>query len=229
MYFDMTYLIYVLPPLLISIWASAHVKSTYAKYKRVNNRRGYTAAMVARRILDDNGLQSIRLERVSGELTDHYDPSAGVIRLSDSTYNSTSVGALGVAAHECGHAVQHEVGYFPMKIRSAIIPITQIGSSLAMPLALIGIVMGFPLLTEIGILLFCAVVVFQLVTLPVEFNASRRAMKTLEQDLILEEDELQGARRVLTAAALTYVAALLVALGNLLRLLALRDRRNGRR
>lgn len=229
MYFDSTYLIYVVPALLISLWASVHVKSTFARYNQIGNRRGYTGAQVARRILDDNGLTSVRIERVSGSLTDHFDPSAGVIRLSDSTYSSTSVGAIGVAAHECGHAVQYDVGYFPMQVRRAIIPLTQIGSSVAIPLAVIGIILGFSLLTEIGILLFCAVVVFQLVTLPVEFNASRRAMRTLEEDGILEDDELRGARKVLTAAALTYVAALLVSIGNLLRLLALRDRRNGRR
>lgn len=229
MYFDSTYLIYVVPALLISLWASVHVKSTFARFNQVGNRRCITGAQAARRILDDNGLHSVRIERVSGSLTDHFDPSAGVIRLSDSTYSSTSVGAIGVAAHECGHAVQYDVGYFPMQVRRAIIPLTQIGSSVAIPLAVIGIIMGFSLLTEIGILLFCAVVVFQLVTLPVEFNASRRAMRTLEDDGILEDDELRGARKVLTAAALTYVAALLVSIGNLLRLLALRDRRNGRR
>ena len=229
MYFDSTYLIYVVPALLISLWASVHVKSTFARFNQVGNRRCITGAQAARRILDDNGLHSVRIERVSGSLTDHFDPSAGVIRLSDSTYSSTSVGAIGVAAHECGHAVQYDVGYFPMQVRRAIIPLTQIGSSMAIPLAVIGIIMGFSLLTEIGILLFCAVVVFQLVTLPVEFNASRRAMRTLEDDGILEDDELRGARKVLTAAALTYVAALLVSIGNLLRLLALRDRRNGRR
>ncbi len=226
---DMTYLIYVVPALLISMWASYNVNRTFNKYKTVYNSRGYTAATVARWILDKNGLSHIRLERVQGELTDHFDPTAGVVRLSDSTYDSTSVGALGVAAHECGHAVQHDVGYFPMTIRRAIIPLSQIGSTAAIPLAVLGLILGFPLLVEIGILLFCAVVVFQLVTLPVEFNASRRAMKTLESENILDGDELSGARKVLTAAALTYVAALLVALGNLLRLLALRGRRDGRR
>ncbi|MBQ4051638.1 MAG: zinc metallopeptidase [Oscillospiraceae bacterium] len=207
------------------MWASWNVKTTFAKYNKVGNRRGYTAAQIARRILDMNGLSHIRLERVSGDLTDHFDPSAGVVRLSDSTYNSTSVGALGVAAHECGHAVQYDKGYFPMKVRAAIIPMTQIGSSAAMPLALLGVALGLPFLVEIGILLFCAVVAFQLVTLPVEFNASRRAMQTLEEDRILEDDELKGSRKVLTAAALTYVAALLVALGNLLRLMSMRNNR----
>ena len=147
-----------------------------------------------------------------------------MIRLSDSTYNSTSVGALGVAAHEVGHAIQYGVGYFPIKVRNAFIPITQIGSSIAWPLAILGIILGFPLLTEVGILLFCAVVLFQLLTLPVEFNASHRAIRTLREDRILDEDELKGAKKVLAAAAMTYVAALIVAFANLLRLLALRNR-----
>ena len=188
------------------------------------NRKGYTAAMLARQILDENGLQHIRIERVAGELTDHYSPKEDVIRLSDSTYNSTSVGALGVAAHEVGHAIQYGVGYFPIKVRNAFIPITQIGSSIAWPLAILGIILGFPLLTEVGILLFCAVVLFQRLTLPVEFNASHRAICTLREDRILDEDELKGAKKVLAAAAMTYVAALIVAFANLLRLLALRNR-----
>lgn len=224
----MTYLIYVVPALLISLWAQYKVKSTFARYKNVFNRRGYTGAEVVRRILDENGLSSIRIERVSGELTDHYSPSEQVIRLSDATMNSASVGALGVAAHEVGHAIQHDQGYFPIKVRSAIIPISQIGSAAAIPLAILGFALGWGLLVEIGILLFCAVVAFQLVTLPVEFNASSRAIKTLEADGILAPDELKAAKKVLTAAALTYVAALAVALGNLLRLIALKNRRDGR-
>jgi len=225
MYFDSSYLIFVLPALLISMWASMQVKSTFSRYQQVHNRRGYTAAEVARQILNDNGLHHIRIERVSGNLTDHYDPAAGVIRLSDSTYHSSSVGAIGVAAHECGHAIQYAVGYFPMKIRKAIIPITNIGSQAAIPLAVLGFIMGAELLVNIGILLFCAVVAFQLITLPVEFNASGRALRTLEEENFLDEEELRGAKKVLSAAAMTYVAALLVAVGNLLRLLSMRDRR----
>lgn len=221
---DYYYWILVIPALLISLIAQVKVKSTYARYNRVPNRRGYTAAMLARQILDENGLQHIRIERVAGELTDHYSPKEDVIRLSDSTYNSTSVGALGVAAHEVGHAIQYGVGYVPIKVRNAFIPITQIGSSIAWPLAILGIILGFPLLTEVGILLFCAVVLFQLLTLPVEFNASHRAIRTLREDRILDEDELKGAKKVLAAAAMTYVAALIVAFANLLRLLALRNR-----
>ena len=221
---DYYYWILVIPAMIISLIAQIQVKSTFARYNRVPNRKGYTAAMLARQILDENGLQHIRIQRVAGELTDHYSPKEDVIRLSDSTYTSTSVGALGVAAHEVGHAIQYGVGYFPIKVRNAFIPITQIGSSIAWPLAILGIILGFPLLTEVGILLFCAVVLFQLLTLPVEFNASHRAICTLREDRILDEDELKGAKKVLAAAAMTYVAALIVAFANLLRLLALRNR-----
>lgn len=225
---DRYYLFLVIPALLISMWAQVQVKSTFARYNRVPNRRGYTGAMLARQILDENGLQHIRIERVAGQLSDHYSPKEDIIRLSDSTYNSTSVGALGVAAHEVGHAIQYDVGYFPIKIRNALIPITQVGSSVAIPLAVLGLILSFPLLTEIGILLFCAVVLFQLFTLPVEFNASRRAVRTLDEDGILDQDELKGAKKVLSAAAMTYVAALIVAIANLARLLALRDRNQRR-
>ena len=221
---DYYYWILVIPAMIISLIAQIQVKSTFARYNRVPNRKGYTAAMLARQSLDENGLQHIRIERVAGELTDHYSPKEDVIRLSDSTYNSTSVGALGVAAHEVGHAIKYGVGYFPIKVRNAFIPITQIGSSVAWPLAILGIILGFPLLTEVGILLFCAVVLFQLLTLPVEFNASHRAIRTLREDRILDEDELKDAKKVLAAAAMTYVAALIVAFANLLRLLALRNR-----
>lgn len=224
MFWDYYYVVLVIPALIIAMIAQVQVKTTFRRYSGVPNRRQYTGAMVARQILDANGLTNIRLERVAGELSDHYDPRAGVIRLSDSTFNSTSVGAIGVAAHEVGHAIQHQVGYLPIKIRNAIIPVTQLGSSLAIPIAVVGLIMGADILVQVGILLFCAVVAFQLITLPVEFNASRRAMNTLENDHILEGDELRGARKVLSAAAMTYVASLIVAVANLLRLLALRDR-----
>ncbi len=224
MFLDYYYIVLVVPTLIFALIAQVQVKSTFNRYSHVLSRRQYTGAMVARQILDANGLTNIRLERVAGELSDHYDPRAGVIRLSDSTYNSTSVGAIGVAAHEVGHAIQYQVGYLPIKIRNAIIPVTQLGSSLAIPIAVVGLIMGMDLLVQVGILLFCAVVVFQLITLPVEFNASRRAMETLDKDHILEGDELRGARKVLSAAAMTYVASLIVAVANLLRLLALRNR-----
>ena len=211
-WFDVGYGL-VIVGLIISLWASWNVKSTFRRYQNDRNSRGLTAAQVARQILDDNGLYQIRIEQIAGNLTDHYDPSGNVIRLSESVYNSTSVAAIGVAAHECGHAVQHEVNYVPMQVRSAIIPITQIGSRFWYIIFVLGMVfsnsyIGAPL-QMIGILLFTLIVVFQLVTLPVEFNASRRAMQTLESRYILSGDELTKARKVLTAAALTYVAALL--------------------
>ncbi len=225
-YFDIYYLYFILPALIFTIWAQVRLKSTYAKYGRIFNRSGMTGAEAARYILDQNGLQHIRIERVSGQLTDHYSPKEGVIRLSDSTYAAGTIGAVGVAAHECGHAIQYDVGYLPIKIRNAIIPVTQIGSQLAWPLFVIGLIFQFGILLDIGILLFFAVTVFQLITLPVEFNASRRAMATLESSSMLAEDELKGARKVLTAAAMTYVAALATALANLLRMIALRGRRD---
>lgn len=224
-YFDSYYLFLVVPALLIAMWAQFNVQTTFRKYNRISNSRGLTADQAARQILDDNGLYQVSIERVPGKLSDHYDPKANVIRLSDSTYGSISVGAIGVAAHEAGHAVQYATGYFPTKIRSVLIPITQIGSSIAIPLAIFGIVFSFYPLVTIGILLFCSVVLFQLITLPVEFNASRRALKTLDESRMLEGEELIVAKRVLRAAALTYVAGLLVAVANLVRLIALSNRR----
>ncbi|MFZ2538356.1 MAG: zinc metallopeptidase [Oscillospiraceae bacterium] len=223
-YMDQYYLMLVIPAALIALWAQIKVKSTFNKYNQFKTSRGNTAAMVARQILDRNGLQNVAIERVAGTLSDHYDPRQNVIRLSDTVYNSTSVGAIGVAAHEVGHAVQYATNYAPIKIRAALIPVTNIGSSIALPLAIIGIAMGSQLLTGVGIILFSAVVIFQLVTLPVEFNASSRAIKTLDEDMLLDGEELAGAKKVLSAAALTYVAALIVAIANLLRLILLRNR-----
>lgn len=212
---------------LVALLASFNVNHTYKKYSQMMNRRGYTADQIARMILDQNGLYNVAIERVSGSLTDHFDPNANVIRLSDSVYGKTSAAAIGVAAHECGHAVQYAEQYSPMKIRSAIIPITNIGSSLAYPLVILGIILGgFRPLITIGIWLFIAVVAFQLVTLPVEFNASGRALKTLEQSGYLDDDELAQSKKVLTAAALTYVAALFTAIAQLIRLVAISNRRN---
>ena len=230
-FFDVGYVL-VLIGLLISLWASWNVKSTFRRYQNIRNSRGLTAAQVARQILDDNGLYQIRIERISGNLTDHYDPKGNVIRLSDSVHDSASVAAIGVAAHECGHAVQHAVNYFPMQIRSAIIPVTQLGSRLWYIVFVLGLIFsnsyaGMPL-QMIGILLFSLIVLFQLVTLPVEFNASRRAMQTLESRYILAGEELSGARKVLTAAALTYVAALLGSILQLIRLLGVSKRNNRR-
>ena len=225
---DVTYLIFIVPAAIIAIWAQVRVKSTYSSYGQMLNREGLTGAQAARLILDRNVLQHIRIERVSGSLTDHYSPKENVIRLSDSTYNAPTIGAVGVAAHEAGHAVQYDVGYFPIRLRNGIIPICQIGSQLSWPLFLLGLIFQSGLLLDIGIVLFCIATLFQLITLPVEFNASRRAMETLEGEGILAADELSGARKVLSAAAMTYVAALVTALAHLLRMLVLRNRNDRR-
>lgn len=223
MYYDPTYILVILA-LIFAFIAQILVKSTFKKYSEVYSVRGLTAADAARIILDENGLYNVQIERVSGELTDHYDPTVNVIRLSDSVYGSTSVAAIGVAAHESGHAIQHAVGYAPINIRNAILPFAQIGSQLAMPLVLIGLVISrFSFLINIGIIVYLAVVLFQLITLPVEFNASGRALKVL--DGILDPDENAKARKVLIAAALTYVAALFSALTTLIRLILVSNSR----
>ena len=222
--FDMTYIVLVLPAIIFSMWAQTKVNSTFSKYQRVRCYSGYTGAEIARRILDENGLQHVRVERIAGNLTDHYDPRTQVVRLSDSVYNNPSVAAVGVAAHETGHAVQHATGYGPLGLRNAIIPITNFGSKLSMPLILIGLLLNSYTLAMTGIIAFSMVALFQLITLPVEFKASRRAMRTLSNGM-LSDRELGGARQVLTAAALTYVAALLVSAMQLLRLLILVNRR----
>lgn len=223
-YFDPTYVLVIIA-FLLTLFASIGVKSTFSKYNDVRSSRGITAASAARQILDANGLQNIRIEHVSGDLTDHYSPNENVIRLSDSTYNSTSVAAIGVAAHECGHAVQHQVGYVPIKIRNGIVPIVNVCNMLSMPIFIIGLILGLGRLAMVGAILFGAVLVFQLVTLPTEINASRRAMKTLESMYLLEGDELTGARKTLTAAAMTYVAAVASTALQFLRLVLLANRR----
>ena len=228
MYWDQTMII-LIPALIFSLIAQLMVKGAFSKYSGVRNSRGYTGADAARAILDRNGLSYIRIEHINGELTDHYDPSANVIRLSDSVYNNDSVAAVGVAAHEAGHAVQYAEGYGPIKVRSAIIPITQFGSNLSTPLVILGIIFSSNVLITAGILLFCTVVLFQAVTLPVEFNASGRALKVLREEHFLDDDEMKGAKSVLTAAALTYVAAMFSALASLARLLLIRNRNNNRR
>ncbi len=226
--FDWTILI-VLPSLIISIWAQMKVSSTFDKYSQLYTRRGMTGASAARRILDANGLYDVKIERVRGNLTDHYDPRANVIRLSDSVHDSRSAAAIGVAAHEAGHAVQHAQSYFPIKVRSAAIPITRIGSMLAIPLFFIGLIFASEYLMLIGIVLYSFIAFFQLVTLPVEFNASARAIRVLRSTQILSEDELTASKKVLTAAALTYVAALLTSLLTILRLVILAGGRSNRR
>ncbi len=219
LYFDSTYLL-VLPAIIFALIAQIMVKSTFNKYSKEKNEYGYTAREIARRILDDNGLTNVKVEYISGNLTDHYDPSANVIRLSDTVYNSTSVAAIGVASHEVGHAIQHAQGYSPIKIRQAIIPITRIGSNLAVPLVLVGMIFSaLEWLIPVGIFLYTGVVFFQAVTLPVEFNASSRALKTLDTNAILQPGEIKMAKKVLTAAAMTYVAAMFSSLMSLLRLI----------
>ena len=223
-YFDTGYLIFVLPAIIIAMIAQSNVTSTFNKYSKIRNARGITGAEVAQKILNLYGIYDVTIERVAGNLSDHFDPRTKVMRLSDSVYSSTSVAALGVAAHETGHAIQHNRGYFPIKLRNTILPVANLGSSLAFPLVILGIVLSFSTLVNFGIVLFSAVVLFQIVTLPVEFNASRRAIKVMEEQYILSDSELVGARKVLTAAAMTYVAATIVALGNLLRLIGLARR-----
>ncbi len=223
---DITYIIFVLPALLLAMWAQFRVNSTFNKYKQIRSSRGLSAFEVARKILDMNGLYNVKIERTAGHLSDHFDPRTNVVRLSDSTYDSQSVAAIGVAAHEVGHAIQHATAYIPIKIRNAIVPVVQISSYAAFPLAILGIVLANRFMIIAGILLFTAVVLFQLITLPVEFNASRRAIKTLDKSCILEGAELNGAKKVLGAAAMTYVASAAVAIGNLLRLLVLAGGRN---
>lgn len=225
---DYTYIVYVLPALIFALWAQVNVKSTFSKYSRVPSDRGMTGYDAARLILDKNGLTNVRIEQVSGDLTDHYDPKGNVIRLSETVCGVKTAAAVGVAAHEAGHAVQYAQSYAPIKIRSAIIPVTNLASTAAFPLFLIGILFSFSTLAYIGVLLFGASVVFQLVTLPVEFNASRRAVSALE-DSGMSEDSVKAARKVLTAAALTYVAALASAIGNFLRLLAIAKRNDRNR
>ena len=217
MYFDPTYVL-VLIGALISMVASINVNSTYRRFSTMMSMRGVRAEEAAQRILHDAGIYDVRIERIRGELTDHYSPSEKVLRLSDAVYGSTSVAAIGVAAHECGHAIQHKVGYVPLSLRSLSVPVANIGSKLSWPLILIGLLIGYTPLAQIGVILFLAVVLFQLITLPVEFNASHRALRVLKQDSMLSMDELSGARKVLTAAALTYVAALFSTILQLLRL-----------
>ncbi len=230
--FDWTYLVIVLPCIILSLWASSNVNSTFRRYSQQLSRRHITGAEAAQRVLHANGIRNVQIEKVSGNLTDHYDPKANVIRLSDSVYDSPSVAAIGVACHEAGHAVQYAQNYSLIKLRAAIIPVTNFGSKLAMPLILLGVLFAAfadfsYTLVYLGIACFGLSLVFQLVTLPVEFNASRRAMDAIESSEILTDEEQTGARKTLNAAAMTYVAATAVALAQLLRLLMIFGR--GRR
>ena len=222
-YIDPTYLI-LIPAILISAWAQFKVSSTFNKYSTVRSINGYTGAQVARILLNDAGLQEVEIQQVPGRLSDHYDPRAKVLRLSSDVYGSTSVASIGVAAHEVGHAIQDKESYSALVFRNAIVPVVNFSSSLSWILFFIGILLSYSTLVTIGIILFSVVVLFQLVTLPVEFNASSRALKLLEAIGILYDKEVYGARKVLSAAALTYVAATLMAVLQLVRLIAISNR-----
>lgn len=234
MYFDYTYIIFVLPAVLLSLWASGAVKSRFAKYDRVRSRKGLTGAQAAELLLRANGITDVRIRRISGALTDNYNPSTKILSLSDSTFASTSIAAIGVAAHETGHAIQHHVGYGPLVLRGTMVPVANIGSRFGPILVMAGLAMGFSsvasyslaqLIMNAGIILFSASVAFYIVTLPVEFDASRRALKILGSSGTFDSEELSGARAVLWAAAMTYVASALTAVGSLVRLLLIANRR----
>lgn len=219
--FDWTYLVLVVPCIILALWAQHNVNSTFTKYSAVYSRRGITGAQAASIVLRRNGITNVRIEEIPGKLTDHYEPGANMIRLSNSVYHSTSVASIGVACHEAGHAVQYAKGYSPIRVRAAIIPLTRAGSALSLPLLLLGIILNSQNLAIFGIALFGLSTLFQLITLPVEINASRRALAAIQDAGILYGDEYPMARKTLTAAALTYVAALAVSLAQLLRLIIL--------
>ena len=218
---DIYYIVLVIPCIILALWAQAKVKSTFNRYEQVLNRRGLTGAQAAEAVLRQNGVTGVRIEWVAGKLNDHFDPRTNTIRLSNAVYSSTSVASVGVAAHEAGHAVQYAVGYFPIRLRAAIIPVTQFGSAAALPLIILGLFMNSGILIDIGIWAFALSTVFQLVTLPVEVNASNRALAAIEQGGLLTPEEYPMAKKTLTAAAMTYFAALAVSLAQLLRLVLL--------
>lgn len=225
-YFDTYYLILVVPMIVFSLIAQWSVNATFSKYSRINNYRGMTGAETARLILQKNNIFDVHVESVSGYLSDHYDPKSKVLRLSDPVYSSRSLAAVGVAAHETGHAIQHAVGYKPLVLRSVAYPFANIGSRLGIPMAIFGLIFNWELLTGIGIILFAMAVVFYIITLPVEINASTRAIASIRQFQILDNQEIGGAKKVLTAAAMTYVASAAVAVAQLIRLILLAQRNN---
>lgn len=216
----------LIPAMIFAFYAQIKVNSTFQKYLKVNSKRGMTGAQAARRILDSNGLREVPIKITNGKLSDHYDPRNRSVNLSADVYNSTSLASLSVAAHEIGHAIQHKEKYAPLAVRNAIAPAVSLVSNLAWPLAIIGLVTSMMGLFDIGILFYCAAVLFQAITLPVEFNASRRAIAQMQELGIIYEDERKGAKKVLSAAAMTYVAAMAVAIANLLRLIILRGSRD---
>lgn len=229
LYIDEYYLLLCVPALILSLIAQWKVKSSYSKYSQVRNIRGITGAEAAKRVLAFYGVSDVRVEMTSGRLSDHFDPSSNVIRLSSGVYDGISIAAVGIACHEAGHAAQHAEGYLPIKIRQAVIPITRFGSTAGIFLALFGYIFGFEPLVSIGLLLYFFIVVFQLVTLPVEFNASRRAISVINETNMLTADELPQAKKMLSAAAMTYVAALIVSFAQFLRILLRFSNRNNRR
>lgn len=224
-WYDYYYLVLVLPAVILSLFAQAKVKGTYKRMARIQNSQGLTGAMAAYRVLSYYGITDVRIEQVAGKLTDHYDPKSNVIRLSPEVFSGNSIAAVGIACHEAGHAAQHAEEYLPIKIRNTILPIANIGSSAGIWIAVIGYLIGLTALVQIGIILFAFVVLFQLVTLPVEFNASSRALKVIDETGMLSTDENKKAKKVLSAAAMTYVAALLVSIASLLRLILNFNRR----
>jgi Zn-dependent membrane protease YugP len=226
MYFYDISMIVLIPGILLGIFAQSRVSSTYKQYSKIGSHSGLTGAQFARKMLDDNGLYDVSIVQISGQLSDHYDPRAKQVRLSGDIYGGSSIASLGIAAHEVGHAIQHSVGYFPLNVRNAVIPVTNFSSTLYFPIILLGLFINSYSLVEIGIILFAFIVFFQLVTLPVEYNASNRAIATLQSDGVLNSDELIGAKRVLGAAALTYVAAMVTALLQLLQLVLVFGRRD---
>lgn len=222
--FDALYILLIIPAIIIALWAQIRVKTTFSKYSKISCNAG--GADAARRVLESNGVYNVKIERVSGELTDHYDPKTNTIRLSETVFAVNSIAAVGVAAHEAGHAVQYAKGYTPIKLRSAILPLCNIGSNLSVPLILLGLVFSFSFLIDLGIIFFILAIIFQLITLPVEFNASNRAMHAIESNFILtDEIDRKGAKKVLSAAAMTYIAAVIVSLAQLLRFLSISKRR----
>ncbi|MEI3541893.1 MAG: zinc metallopeptidase [Acutalibacteraceae bacterium] len=229
-YFDYSYFLFMLPALILSLYAQIKVSSTFAKYSKIKNSNGLTGSEAAYKVLAQNGVTNVAVEHISGSLNDHFDPQTNIIRLSDSVYSSNSVAAVGVAAHEAGHAVQYANNYAPMKFRRVLVPITNIGSTLSIPLIFIGLLLPiqYDFIVNIGIALFSFAVLFQLVTLPVEFDASRRAIATLEQSGTLYDEELIGAKKVLSAAAMTYLAATFSAVMSLFRLILIAGNRRGR-
>ncbi len=226
MYFDYYYLVLVVPTLLLSLYAQCKVKGAFAKYSQINTKNGITGKEAAKLLMRTNGISDVGISQIAGSLTDHYDPSSKTLRLSEPVYGKTSIAAVGVAAHETGHAIQDKEKYMPLVLRSTLVPAANIGSAAGPYLALAGIIFRMNVLLNIGIILFAVAVLFYFITLPVEIDASRRALKILERNAVLSQEELKGAKKVLSAAALTYIASALTAMANLIRLILIsRDRK----